>query len=93
MEDFEAKFKEMTVEEHRGGVPSVMYAEDVHDHLPKTYYTRSELEDIQTMYMGTNSEARKRYQRQGSFRRQFLEEAKIKLMRFMLQWISETVKI
>ena len=48
----------------------MMYAEEVHDHLPKTYYTRSELEDIETMYMGTESEARKRYQRLGSFRRQ-----------------------
>ena len=34
-------------------VPSVMYAEDVHEELPETYYRKPELEDIETLYMGT----------------------------------------
>ena len=44
-----------------------MYTESVPDNLPETHYTESELEVI---YIGMESKARKRYQRQGSWRRQ-----------------------
>ena len=44
-----------------------MYTEE---DLPDDYYTETEMEEIETMYMGTESEARKRYQRQGPPRRQ-----------------------
>ena len=67
LQNFENKFKEMRVEGCRKSAPSVMYTEDK---LPETHYTRSELQEIETMYMGTESESRKRYQRQGSYRRQ-----------------------
>ena len=40
-----------------------MYAEDLHEDLPETYYMESELKEIEIMYMGTESEAPKRYQR------------------------------
>ena len=73
LEKFEVKFKEMIVEGHRKSVPSVMYTEDVHDKLPETYFTKSELEEIKIMYIGTESEAWKRYQRQGPFRRRSLD--------------------
>ena len=44
-----------------------MYTESVPNNLPESHYTESELEK---MYMGMENEARKRYQRQGSWRRQ-----------------------
>ena len=74
LEKFEVKFKEMIVKGHRKSVPSVMYTEDVHDKLPETYFTKSELEEIKIMYIGTESEAWKRYQRQGPFRRRSLDK-------------------
>ena len=40
-----------------------MYTEDMDEDLPEDHYTEKELE---TMYMGTESEARKRFQRNGS---------------------------
>ena len=33
LEKFKVKFKEMRVEGHRRGVPSVMYTEDVHTYI------------------------------------------------------------
>ena len=39
-----------------------MYIEDLDDKLPETYYTKSELEEIKIMNMGTKSKAQKRYQ-------------------------------
>lgn len=56
LEKFETKLKEMRVKGHRRGVPSFMYAEDNHEHLHETYYRKSELEDIDTKYMGTEKE-------------------------------------
>ena len=44
-----------------------MYTEDMDEDLPEDHYTEKELE---TMYMGTESEAHKRFQRNGSYRRQ-----------------------
>ena len=35
--------------------------------LPATYYTEAETKEIEAMYMGTESEARKRFQRNNSF--------------------------
>ena len=45
---------------------SAMYTET----LPKTYYTEAEQKEIEAMYMGTESEARKRYQGNCSFTQQ-----------------------
>lgn len=53
LEKNEVKFKKMRVKEHRKSFPSVKYTEDVYDKLPEIYYTRSEHEEIETMYMGT----------------------------------------
>ena len=47
-----------------------MYTEDSEEVLPQDQYSESELKDIDTMYMGTKSEARKRFQRNGQYRRQ-----------------------
>ena len=49
---------------------SVIYTEDVNEELPEDHYTEAELREIETMYMGTESEARKRFQRSGPYRRQ-----------------------
>ena len=58
------KIKTITVEGHRKSVPSVMYTKDFHDNLPKAHHASSKLEEIETMYIETESEAHKRYQRQ-----------------------------
>ena len=70
LKNFENKFKEMRVEGCRKDASSVMYTEDRYEDLPETHYTETELQEIDTMFMGTESEARKRYQRNGSYRRQ-----------------------
>ena len=44
-----------------------MYTED--DDLPEDHYTETEMEEIEKMFMGMESEARKRFQKQNSFRR------------------------
>ena len=63
------KFKETRIEGCRKDASSalIMYTED---DLPEDNYTETELKENETMYMGTESEARKRYQRQGPSRRQ-----------------------
>ena len=60
VEKFETKFKEFRVEGKRKplNASEVSYTEK----LPKTYYTQEEKEEIGTMYMGKDSEARKRNQ-------------------------------
>ena len=62
MERFEVKFKEMRVTGHMKSVPFLRYIKYVHDKHPETYYTKSELEEIKIMNMGTKSKAQKRYQ-------------------------------
>ena len=65
VENFEKKFKEIKIEGKRKAVSSsAMFT----DKLQRTYYTE---EEIEAMYMGTESEARKRFQgkRNGSFNR------------------------
>ena len=49
-----------------------MYTEDMEMDvdLPEDHYTESEMKEMEMMYMGTESEARKRYQRNGLYRRQ-----------------------
>ena len=66
VEKFEKKFKDIKIEGKRRSAPSVMYSDHVPDKLPDTFYTEMELE---AMYMGTESEARKRFQTNGSFQR------------------------
>ena len=68
IQNIKGKFKELRVEGYRKDFSSasMMYTEDMDEDLPEEHSTEKELE---TMYMGTESEARKRFQRQGSFRR------------------------
>ena len=62
VENFEKKFKEIKIEGKRKASSSAMYTE----HLPRTHYTEAEIE---AMYMGKDSEARKRLQRNNSYNR------------------------
>ena len=66
IENFKRKFKEMKVEGNRKSVAVVLYSKKDSDRLPETHYTEAELN---TMYMGAESDARKRYQRQVSGQR------------------------
>ena len=61
IEKFEKKFKEIRIEGKRKAVSSsTMFTET----LPSMYYMEAKIE---AMYMGTESEARKRFQRNNSF--------------------------
>ena len=65
----EDKFKELRVEGYKkdrfSASASVMYIEDLEEVLPEDRCTKSEIKEIETMYMGTESEARKRFQMKG----------------------------
>ena len=64
VDNFKKKFKEIKIEGKRKAVSSsAMYTKQ----LPRTHYTEAEIE---AMYMGKDSEARKRLQRNNSFSRQ-----------------------
>ena len=65
VEIFETKFREIRIEGKRKSLnsSSTMYIET----LSKTYYTEAEQKEIETMYMGGESEARKRFQGNCSF--------------------------
>ena len=58
VQNFENKFKKIRVEGKRKSLKesTTLYTE----RLPPTYYTEAEQEHIEAMYMGTESEARKR---------------------------------
>ena len=63
IKNFEKNFKEIKIEGKRKALSSsAMLAEK----LPRTHYTEAEIE---VMYMGTESEARKIFQRNNSFNR------------------------
>ena len=63
VENFEKKFKEIKIEGKRKSVSSsAMFTEQ----LPRTHYIEAEIE---AMYIGTESEARKIFQRNNSFNR------------------------
>ena len=47
-----------------------MYTEDMDEDLPEDHYRESGNKEMETMYMGTESEAQKRFQRNGPYRRQ-----------------------
>ena len=68
VENFEQKFKEIHVEGKRRSLnsSSTLFT----DKLPSTYYTEAEQKEIEAMYMGTDSEARKRFQGARSFSQQ-----------------------
>ena len=72
LQNFQKKFKEMRFGGCRNDASSawVMYTEDMDEDLPEDHYTEKELE---TMYIGTESEACKRFQRNNSYRRQPFE--------------------
>ena len=64
VENFEKKFKEVKIEGKRKSLSSsTMFMET----LPSTYYTEAEKAEIETMYMGTEPEVRKRFQGNDSF--------------------------
>ena len=63
VERFEEKFKEIRIEGKTNSHRSfTMYT----DTLPKTHNTEAEQKEIETMYIGTESESRKRFQRSRS---------------------------
>ena len=68
VENFEQKFKEICVEGKRKSLnsSSTLFT----DQLPSTYYTEAEQKEIEAMYMGTESEARKRFNGARSFSQQ-----------------------
>ena len=53
-----------------GSSSTVMYTEDMEKDkdLPEDHYTESELKEMETLYLGTESKARKRFQRNGPYR-------------------------
>ena len=59
VQNFEHKFKEIRVQGKRKSLnaSSTLYT----DKLPSTFYTEAEQEEIEAMYMGTESEARNRF--------------------------------
>ena len=63
VDNFKKKFKEIKIEGKRKAVSSLaIYTKQI----PRTHYTE---EEIEAMYMGKDSEARKRLQRNNSFSR------------------------
>ena len=64
--NFEKKFKEIKIEGKRTSHASTMYTEQ----LPATHYTEAEHKEIEALYMGTESQSRKRFQRNRSFSQQ-----------------------
>ena len=66
VENCEKKFKEVRIEGKRKSLSSsTMFTET----LPSKYYTETEKAEIEAMYMGTESEARKRFLRNNYFNR------------------------
>ena len=66
-EEFEEKFQEVAVEGKKAKTTSTIhYTDSINDKLPEGEYTEEELE---TLYMGTPSKARKRFQRRRSFQK------------------------
>ena len=59
VENFKQKFKEICVEGKRESLNSFLTLYT--DKLPSTYYTEAEQREIEATYMGTESEARKRF--------------------------------
>ena len=74
IKSFEEKFKELRVEGccKDGGLSfSVMYTEDrerMDEDVPDNSYTKTEMKEMETMFMGTESEARWRFQKNGPYR-------------------------
>ena len=68
IQNFKEKFKELQVEGCRkdgSSSSTVMYAEDKDmeddENLPEHQYTDAEMKEMETLYMGTESEVRKRF--------------------------------
>ena len=61
LEKLEKKFIYIRVKGKRKSPSSTMFTKTL-EKLPVTHYTVKELEEVDTMYMGTSSEARKRFQ-------------------------------
>ena len=64
--NFKKKFKEIKIEGKRKSYTSSMYTEK----LPSTHYTEAEHKEIEALYMGTESQSRKRFQRNISLSQQ-----------------------
>ena len=59
------------MEECQNDASLVMYTEDINEELLENHYMETELREIKTIYIGTESEAGKRFQRSGPYRRQY----------------------
>ena len=57
VEKFENKFKEFRIEGKRKALSA--FETNCTEKLPKTYYTKEENKEIEAMYMGTESKARR----------------------------------
>ena len=44
-----------------------MYTEEDYKELPEDHFTETEMREIETMYIGTESKARKKFQRSGPY--------------------------
>ena len=89
VERFEKKFKDGKVEGKRKNISTVLYSGSDHDCLLESKYTKEELE---ALYMGTQSEARKQFQMNGLYqRRQYIYRRQRFILRLTL-W-RKTVKV
>ena len=83
IKNIEEKFKELRFEgcsKDGGSSSSVMYTEDREDmdeeDLSDDYDSEAEMEEIDTMFMGTESEARRKFQKNGPYRPRFFPKSK-----------------
>ena len=83
IKNFEDKFKELRVEGCRkegGSSSAVMYTEDGEEmdeeDLPDDNDNGNEMEEIDTMFMGTESEARRIFQRNCPYRPRFFPKSR-----------------
>ena len=74
IKNFEEKFKELRVKGYRkdgGSSSSVMYMEDrerMDEDLSNNSYTKTEMKEMESMFMRTESDARWRFQKNGPYR-------------------------
>ena len=77
IKNFENKFNELRVEGCRKDAvsTSVMYTEDMEMEvdLSEDHYTESEMKEMEVIFMRTESEAQKSFQRNSPYRRQSLQ--------------------
>ena len=70
VKNFEDKFKNSELQD-RGSSSSVMYTKDgekMDEDLPDNHYTEADMKEMETIFMGTKSKARRRFQKNGPYR-------------------------